>query len=140
MGVSRGKDKIYLTSRASILSHRNKLDLKADFFLLHQCNVGPEISFFTRYNFESALVESCFVVHCLKFKNTRVHSICRAYDSVNSIKLMSIFNSKEIRIVQFTSVVIHLNRKRFSLCSKHYTEFKLGIFSPLDYFKLNKVC
>ena len=140
VGVSRGKDKIYLTSRASILSHRNKLDLKADFFLLHQCNVGPEISFFTRYNFESALVESCFVVHCLKFKNTRVHSICRAYDSVNSIKLMSIFNSKEIRIVQFTSVVIHLNRKRFSLCSKHYTEFKLGIFSPLDYFKLNKVC
>lgn len=142
VGILRGKEKIYLISRVHILSHRNKLDLKkkADFFLLHLCNDGPEISFFTKHNFESAFVENCFVVHCLKFTNSRVHYISRVYDSVKSIKLMSIFNSKEIRIVRFTSVVIHLNRKRFSLCSKHYIEFKLGIFSSLNYFKLNKVC
>jgi Type II intron maturase len=140
VGVLRGKEKIYLKSRASILSHRNKLDLKADFFLLDQCNVGPEISFFTKHHFEIAFVESCFVVHCLKIKNSRAYSICRVYDSVNSIKLMSIFNSKEIKIAGFTSVVIHLNRKRFSLCSKHYMEFKLGMFSSLNYVKLNKVC
>ena len=140
--VLRGKEKIYLISRANILSHCNKLDLKkkVDFFLLHPCNDGLEITFFTKHNFESTFVESCFVVNCLKFKNSRVHSISRVYDSVNSIKLMSIFNSKEIRIVRFTSVVIHFNRKRFSLCSKHYIEFKLGIFSSLNYSKLNKVC
>lgn len=140
VGVLRGKERIYLKSRASILSHRNKLDLKADFFLLHQCNVGLEISFFTKHNLEIALVESCFVLHCLKFKNSRVHSIFQVYNPVNNIKLMSIFNRKEIKITGFTSVVIHLNRKRFSLCSKHYMEFKLGTFSSLNYFKLNKVC
>ena len=140
VGVLRGKEKIYLKSRASILSHRNKLDLKVDFFSLHQCNVGPEISFFTKHSFKIAFVESCFVVHCLKLKNSRVHSICRLYDSVNSIKLMSLYISKKIKIVGFTSVVIHINRKRLSLCSKHYMEFKLGMFSSLNYSKLNKVC
>lgn len=140
VSVSRGKEKIYLRSRASILSHRNKLDLKADFFLLHQCNIGSELSFSTKHRFDIGFVESCFVVNCLKLKNSRVHSVCHAYDSVNSIKLMSIFNSKKIRITRFTSVVIHMNRKRFFLCSKHYMEFKLGMFSSLNYFKLNKIC
>ena len=140
IGVLRGKEKIYLKSRTSILRHRNKLNLKADFFLLHQCNVGPEISFCTKHNFEIAFAESCFVAHCLKFENRRVHSIRRVYNSVNSIKLMSILNGKYIRIAGFIPVVIHLNRKRFPLCSKHYMEFKLGRFSSLNYFKLNKVC
>ena len=136
----RGKEKIYLKSKASIGGHRNKLNLKADFFLLHQCYAGMETSFFTKHYLKTAFVESCFVVHCLKLKNRRVHSIHRVYDSVNNLKLMSILNSKEIKIVGFTSVVIHFNRKRFSLCSKHHMEFKLGMFSSLNYVKLNKVC
>lgn len=142
VGVLRGKERVYLISRANIISHRNKLDLKkkADVFLVHPCSDGLGIGFFTKHNFESSFVESCFVVHCLKLKNSRVHSISRVYASVTSIKLRSIFNSKEIIFVRFTSVVIHINRKRFSLCSKHYLEFKLGIFSSLDYLKLNKVC
>jgi hypothetical protein len=140
VGVLRGKEKIYLRSRASILSHRNKLDLKADFFLLHQCNVGLEISFFKKHNLGIVFVESCFVSNCLKLRNSRVHSTCRMYDSVNSTQLTSIFHRKEIIIAGFTSVVIHLNRKRFFLCSKHYMEFKLGVFSSLHYFKLDKVC
>lgn len=140
VGVLRGKEKIYLRSRASILSHRNRLNLKANFSLFHPCNVDPEISFFTKHNFEISSVESCIVVNCLKPTNSRVHSICRVYDSVNSIQLMSIFNKKEIIIAGFTSVIIHFNRKRLSFCFKHYMEFKLGVFSSLNYLRLNKVC
>jgi hypothetical protein len=137
--VSRGKQKIQLKSRESILSHRNELDLKVDFYLLKHCNVGQVISCSRKYDLETAFVKGCPIVQCLKSENSRVHYARRIYSQVISIRLISAFNSKKIRIIGFISIVIHLNRKRFSLCSKHSMEFRLGIFSPLDYSKVNKV-
>jgi hypothetical protein len=129
--------KIQLKSRVDILTHRNELNLKVNFFLRH---IDQVISFSTKRSCEAVFVNICSVVHCSKLEKRRIYSICRLYQEINnSIKLISLFSRMQIKIIGFNSIVIHINRKRFYVCSKHYIEFKLGTFSFLDYLKLNKV-
>jgi hypothetical protein len=98
------------------------------------------ISFFTKRNVEAVFVNICSVAHCLKLEKRRIYSICGLYQEINnSITLLSLLSRTQIKIIGFNSIVIHINRKRFYICSKHYIEFKLGMFSSLDYLKLNKV-
>jgi NADH-quinone oxidoreductase subunit A len=136
--VLRGKEKIQLRSKASILSHRNQLNMTADFFFLYSWNVGQVPGFFTKLSRETAFIKSCFVMHCLQFGNHEVYSICQPYNLINCVKLSSIFHGRNIKIIKLTSIVIHINRKRLSLCAQHYMEFKFCTFSFLDYFNLNK--
>lgn len=77
------------------------------------------------------------MVNCFESENSDIQTTRRIYQRVSGISLVSMFYSKEIKITGFTSILINLNRKRFSLCRKHYVEFELGVFSPLDCCKLN---
>lgn len=43
------------------------------------------------------------------------------------------------RVTGLAAVLTSINRKQISLCHKHHLEFESGVFSPLDYSKLNRV-
>jgi hypothetical protein len=43
------------------------------------------------------------------------------------------------RVTGLAAVLTSINRKQIPLSHKHHLEFESGVFSPLDYSKLNKV-
>jgi hypothetical protein len=61
------------------------------------------------------------------------------YPLINNASFVSRVNGKKIRITGLAFIKINFSRKRFFLCHSHYLEFKLGVFTPLDYLKINKV-
>jgi hypothetical protein len=81
----------------------------------------------------------CAVVNCSELERSGMGFTSLVYSRINSVRFVSMLNGKEIKITGLAFILINFSRKRFSLCHKHYLEFKLGVLSPLDYFKVNKV-
>jgi hypothetical protein len=81
----------------------------------------------------------CAVVNCLGFGKSSKGITHWVYPLINSVRFVSILNGKKIKVTGLTFIRVNFSRKRFSLCHSHYLEFRLGVLSPLDYLKVNKV-
>lgn len=85
------------------------------------------------------LFYGCAVVNCLELEKSALGFSNWVYSRINNVKFVSMLNGKEIKITGLVFILINFSRKQFSLCHKHYLEFKLGVLSPLDYLKVNKI-
>jgi retron-type reverse transcriptase len=137
--VLNGKKETRLISRTSILNHFNDFNLKTDSSSIDHYDLDKMIDRFHKLNYGIEFFEGCSVTDCLESENIEVYHIRRLYRKVNNDGIISVLDMKGNRVTGLAAVLTSINRKQIPLCRKHHLEFESGVFSPLDYSKLNKV-
>lgn len=137
--VLNGKKKTQLITRTSILNHFNDFNLKTDSSSIDHYDLNKMIGRFYKLNHGIEFFEGCSVAGCLESENIEVHHIRRLHRKINKNGIISVLDIKGKRVTGLAAVLTSINRKQIPLCRKHHLEFESGVFSPLDYSKLNKV-
>lgn len=137
--VLNGKNETRLMSRSSILNHCNNFNLKTDSSSIDHYDLNKMIGRLNKLNHKIEFFKGCFVTDCLELENIKIYHIKRLHRKVNKDGIISVLDMKGNRVTGLAAVLTSINRKQIPLCRKHYLEFESGVFSPLDYSKLNKV-
>jgi retron-type reverse transcriptase len=137
--VLNGKKETRLIRRTSIRNHFNDFNLKTDSSSIDHYDLDKMIGRFQKLNHGIEFFRGCSVTDCLESENIEVHHIRRLYRKVNNDGIISVLDMKGNRVTGLAAVLTSINRKQIPLCRKHHLEFESGVFSPLDYSKLNKV-
>jgi hypothetical protein len=137
--VSNGKKENRLRSRISILNHRNKFNLNANFYSLDHIDVDNMIGRFNRLIYGIEFFGGCSVTNCSEFENIQVYRTRRLHHKVSNNGLISVVGRKGAQVSGLVAILTMINRKQIPLCGEHFIKFESGIFSPLDYSKLNRI-
>lgn len=82
---------------------------------------------------------SCCAVKDCNNTDIEIHHIARLHRTVKNNGLRTVLDRKGRRVSGIQAIMTSVRRKQFPLCKAHHLEFEKGIFSELDYNKLNNV-
>jgi hypothetical protein len=82
---------------------------------------------------------SCCAVKDCNNTDIEIHHIAKLHRTVKNNGLRTVLDRKGCRVSGIQAIMTSIRRKQLPLCKAHHSEFEKGIFSELDYNKLNNV-
>ena len=80
---------------------------------------------------------SCCAVKDCNNTDIEIHHIARLHRTVKNNRLRTVLDRKGRRVKGIQAIMTSVRRKQLPLCKTHHLEFEKGIFSELDYNRLN---
>lgn len=115
-----------------------------------QFNTNSNLGFKDQYEFWQLIKRGKSRIHGLSFfsccavkdcNNTDIerHHMARLHRTVKNNGLRTVLNRKGRKVKGIQAIMTSVKRKQIPLCKAHHLEFEKGVFSELDYNKLNNV-
>ena len=82
---------------------------------------------------------SCCAVKDCNNTNIEIHHMAKLHRTVKNNRLRTVLDRKGRRVGGIQAIMTSIRRKQLPLCKVHHFEFEKGVFSELDYNKLNNV-